>query len=98
MKKKDLMKEIKSIAYEYQTDILRINTNLDINTKTYVFYKLTDIYCETQNSTKIETKEKIEKLLNFIELTIKNNPNRPFINLEKKLYEVKKNYEYSNKN
>ena len=91
MKKRDLMKEIKSIAYEYQTEILRIKTNLDTDTKAYVFYKLMDIYCEISNSTKIKTKEKIEKLLNFIELTIKNNPPiRPLIDLKNKLYGVKK--------
>ena len=89
MKKRDLMKEIRTIAYEYQTDILKANTNLNENTQSYIFNKLIDIVCEVQTSTKIKTKEKIEKLLNLIKSILENNKIRPLIDLKNKLNGVK---------
>lgn len=88
MKKRDLMKNIRNIAYEFQTKSLRLNQNLD--TASYIFGKLSDINCSIMNSTKLETKEKIEKLLNFIKLELENKTIRPLIDLKNKLIGVKK--------
>lgn len=91
MKKYIFMDNLKNIAYEFLNESIKLYKNLDLSTADYIFRNLINIVCETYNSKKIETKEKIKKLINLIELESDINHTKPIINLVKKLNEVKNN-------